>query len=194
MQCRYCQAWNEGDERRCVVCGRRLHVSARPASEPLPFSTSTAPALETFSRPEPAPSAPPRALNFQQPSLFRDPNGPKVIPIPTMTPMRPNESESPQKRPSQSSSRSRRTSDSQQSLDFHSTPKSIGTQVEAVIYCDAPVALPAHRAIAAAVDLVLILLALAVFLAIFFVSGGVIAFSRQNIPFFIGVAVVMALF
>jgi len=45
-------------------------------------------------------------------------------------------------------------------------------QVEAVIYCDAPVALPVHRLMAAAFDASMILIALGVFLAIFFLSGG----------------------
>jgi uncharacterized RDD family membrane protein YckC len=125
--------------------------------------------------------------------LFRDPiNGPKVIPIQTLSPMRPKEAEGP-KHISRKTTR-RHAAGSQQSLDFPSTPKSIGTQVEAVIYCDSPVALPAHRAIAAAVDAAMILAAVAVFLGIFFVSGGEIAFTRQNAPFFVAVGAVLTLF
>ncbi len=192
MQCRYCQAWNDSDERRCLRCGRRL--AGRPAIDAIPLSTSTAPALDPLPSAKPIElPAPSPHLNYQ-PYLFRDPaNGPKVIPIPTLTPMRPKESESVPKRPRQNRG-SRHVSDSQQRLDFQSTPTPIKTQVEAVIYCDAPVALPAHRAIAAAFDAAMVLVAVALFLAIFFVSGGVIAFTKQNIPFFIVVGVVMALF
>lgn len=186
MQCRYCHAWNEEDERRCVVCSRRL-------SGPEPVVTSPIPALEPLPRSEaPAPSAP---SSFQQPLLFRDPNASKVIPIPTLTPMRPRASEATPKRSARAPrSNARRASDSQQSLDFRSIQKTTGTQVEAVIYCDAPVALPAHRAIAAAVDAAVILAALGVFLAIFLISGGTIDLTRQNIPFFLAIAIVMSLF
>jgi len=67
-------------------------------------------------------------------------------------------------------------------------------QVEAVIYCDAPVALPVHRLMAAAFDASMILIALGVFLAIFFLSGGQIVLSGQNVPLFLAVALVLALF
>lgn len=206
MQCRYCQVWNESDERRCVRCGRRMHAAPRAASETPAFSTSTAPQLEALPAVEPAPAPSEQARPNYQPMLFRDPsNSPKVIPIPTLTPMRPREQDAGVKRTPRPSQRgaSRRRADSQQSLDFagapnanqqYGTPRTIATQVEAVIYCDAPVALPAHRAIAAAFDTAMILLAVGAFLAIFFLSGGVIAVTRSNIPFFLGVAVVIALF
>ena len=66
-------------------------------------------------------------------------------------------------------------------------------QVE-VIYCDAPVALPAHRIIAAAVDSSMVLIALGLFLGVFFLSGGDMVLNRQTIPFLAGVAGVIALF
>jgi uncharacterized RDD family membrane protein YckC len=66
-------------------------------------------------------------------------------------------------------------------------------QVEAVIYCDAPVALPTHRLLATAFDASMVIIAVGVFLAIFFVSGGVLAFTKQNIPFFFGVALLLGL-
>jgi uncharacterized RDD family membrane protein YckC len=116
-----------------------------------------------------------------------------VIPIPTLTPARPKESEAAPKKP-RTARPTRHVSDSQQTLDFQSTKVPIKTQVEAVIYCDAPVALPAHRAIAAAFDTAIVLVAVGAFLAIFFLSGGIIALTKQNIPFFIGVAFVLAFF
>ena len=66
--------------------------------------------------------------------------------------------------------------------------------MEAVIYCDAPVALPTHRLLAAAFDLGMISIGLSIFLALFFVSGGVLAFSKENAPFFVGVVVLLTLF
>ena len=160
---------------------------------------ATAPALEALPGRQPVVSAPPEKVTYQT-SLFRDAaTGPKVIPIPTLAPMRPQQREPavPPRRAPRTSlprSNSRRGADPQQTLDFYSSNVAPGLQVEAVIYCDAPVALPTHRFLAAAFDLSMIAVALGVFLAIFFVSGGVLAFSKQNAPFFVGVAVLLALF
>lgn len=159
---------------------------------------ATAPALEVFPGRQPAAEAP-QDWGAYQTSLFRDaPGGLKVIPIPTLAPIRPQEREpAPRRtapRPASPRSNSRRGSDSQQTLDFHAANASPGLQVEAVIYCDAPVALPEHRVLAAAFDLSMIAIGLGVFLGIFFVSGGVLAFGKQNAPFFIVVAVLLALF
>ena len=67
-------------------------------------------------------------------------------------------------------------------------------RVEAVIYCDAPVALPVHRIIAAAVDASLVLIGLGVFVGTFLLCGGDVVLGKQNIPFFAGVALVLAIF
>jgi uncharacterized RDD family membrane protein YckC len=85
----------------------------------------------------------------------------------------------------------------QQRLDFFEADAAVQTQavqLETVIYCDAPVALPAHRVIAAAFDVSMVLIALGVFLGVFFLSGGMLVLSKQNAPFLIGVAAVLALF
>ena len=226
MQCRYCRAWNEEDERRCIRCGRRMHVSARPAPDTFPLSTSTAPALEMLPGRDPA-LAPPQTANAKpdeqvtyQPSLFRDvSNGPKVIPIPTLSPVRPRENpeweredrareESAQRkrasRPSyDSASRAgaNRGSKSQQSLDFYGAhgggnggSPGLGVEVEAVIYCDAPVAMPLHRMIAAAFDAAMVMLALGLFLVVFTIAGGAISLTPANAIFFLGVAGLLALF
>jgi len=204
MLCRYCQAVNEPEERRCVRCGRRLYLAAaRPAPNDY-VATSTALALECVPGRAPVPSlenAPPERVSYQPP-LFRDvSNGPKVIPIPMLTPVKPRarEDSSQVKRrrtANPKSASSRRGSDAQQSLNFHAeeAARSLNTEVQAVIYCDAPVASPTHRLLAAAIDASLIVTAVGLFLAIFFISGGVLAFSKQNLPFFLGVAVLITAF
>jgi uncharacterized RDD family membrane protein YckC len=155
--------------------------------------------------PAPYPVLLPPTQPSSQASLFRDVSGaPKVIPIPTLTPVRPidREESSHPKRVARARSAPRqsprRTSDSQQALDFNFHPaagaEGSAMHVQAVIYCDAPVALPTHRMIAAAFDASMILVAVGVFLGIFFLSGGDIALTRANIPFFIGVVVLVALF
>jgi uncharacterized RDD family membrane protein YckC len=204
MQCKYCQNWNEDDERRCVRCGRRLHLAAaRPAPEAYPtITSSTAPAFESIPGGLPLAAAPQERTNYQ-PSLFRDAAyrdgvpGPKVVPIPTLAPSRPaSRNEVPLRKARPSAPRApRRGPQSQQSLDFHGAPSAgIGTEVHAVIYCDAPVALPAHRMIAAAFDASMVLIAVGIFLGIFFLSGGMLMLSKENAPFLISVAVLLGLF
>jgi uncharacterized RDD family membrane protein YckC len=193
MQCRYCQNWNEEDERRCVRCGRRMHLAApRSAPDNYPTTAATALALESIPGGQPLSAAPPERTNYQA-SLFRDAAyrdgvpGPKVVPIPMLTPSRPLvRTENPSRRARPAAPRSpRRHPDSQQSLDFHD---------HAVIYCDAPVALPAHRMIAAAFDASMVLIAVGLFLGVFFLSGGMLLLSKQNAPFLISVGALLGLF
>lgn len=209
MQCRYCQNWNEEDERRCVRCGRRLHLSSpRSAPDSYPAAaTATALALESIPGGQPLAAPPPRAserVNYQ-PSLFRDAAyrdgvpGPKVVPIPMLTPSRPpSRTEMPSRKARPASPRApRRDPNSQQSLDFYndkSPASALGTEVHAVIYCDAPVALPAHRMIAAAFDFSMVLIAVGLFLGVFFLSGGMLMLSKENAPFLISVAALLGIF
>ena len=60
--------------------------------------------------------------------------------------------------------------------------------------CDAPVALPAHRLIAAAVDVSLVLVAVGLFFGVFYLLGGELSVTRENLPVFAGVTAVIALF
>jgi len=158
-----------------------------------PVAGAAAPAFETLpggrqtpSEPAPAnPAAPPDG-GFQ-PSLFRDSTpGPRIMPVPMLTP-RPQAGERRTPRPPV-----RRNPDSQQSLDFLSPSYQdarqdarqeshpLGTEVEAVIYCDAPVALPVHRLMAVAVDGSMIAVAVGLFLMIFCLSGGEIVVSQRS--------------
>jgi uncharacterized RDD family membrane protein YckC len=210
MQCRYCQNWNEEDERRCVRCGRRLHLASPRSAPETSYPTTaaaTALALESLPGGQPLSAAPlPRTSPNYQPSLFRDAayrDGvavPKVVPIPMLTPMRPPaRTENPSRRARPAAPRSpRRDHDSQQSLDFYAAQanqsSALGTEVHAVIYCDAPVALPAHRMIAAAFDMSMVLIAVGLFLGVFFLSGGMLMLSQQNAPFLISVAALLGIF
>lgn len=73
-------------------------------------------------------------------------------------------------------------------------PRTLKTQVEAVIYCDADVATPKHRAIAAAIDGGMIFVAFGLFLFAFHCMGGMFRLNRQTIPFFVGVLGTLAMF
>jgi len=191
MQCRYCRGWNEEDERRCVRCGRRLQNS----SQTYAFSTATAPDLARLACPDSDVSARSENVNYQ-PSLFRDVSrGLKVVPIPGRT---RRETSAPRRAPTRlPRAEARKARDLQQSLDFpdsYGEPEPERTQVEAVIYCDAPVALPAHRIIAATFDISMVLIAAGLFLAIFFLAGGDLILSKQNVTFLFCVASMLAFF
>lgn len=170
---------------------------------------ATAPALEVFPGKDAlqgrtSPAEKPANLNYQ-PSLFRDAAGaPKVIPIPTLAPMHPRDREESAQsaktaRPSRPQATQRRSAESrtgsstgQQALDFYGRSKL--PELDAVIYCDAPVAMPAHRLIAAAFDASMVLIAVGIFLVVFSIAGGDIALNKQNVPFFVSVIAVLALF
>lgn len=197
MQCVHCRAWNEDEEPRCARCGRRLHASAlRPAFDTAPITGAAAPALETLQggralAHESAPAtAPAPARGDHQPWLFRDPStSPKVVPIPTLTP-RPHPAVERKAGAQGVHAAPRRRSNSQQSLDLraHATQEhSIGREVEAVIYCDAPVAMPVHRLMAAVADASMIAIALGVFVAIFYLAGGRIVFTGASALLFLAV-------
>jgi hypothetical protein len=64
--------------------------------------------------------------------------------------------------------------------------KTLGTTVDAVIYCEAPVATPLHRAVAAAIDLTMILVGYGLFLLTFLLCGGAIVVNRPNLIIFGG--------
>jgi uncharacterized RDD family membrane protein YckC len=81
--------------------------------------------------------------------------------------------------------RHRKAIPGQQSLEFSSAARA--DLLEGVIYCDAPVAIPAHRAIAAALDGSMIVIALAVFGLIFRLLGGEFVLNPKTLPMFLGV-------
>jgi len=90
-------------------------------------------------------------------------------------------------KPQESKSRSRRhavqASDAQAFLDLllprpHG-PRTLKTKVEAVIYCDAPVATLPHRAVGFALDFSIVVIAIGVFLGTFNLCGG--EFEKINL-------------
>jgi uncharacterized RDD family membrane protein YckC len=204
MHCPHCRAVNEQTEERCVHCGRRLDGGA---PGPFPIRTNvtaadtaaaTAHALDPFAEAPAVPVPPPETPNYQ-PSLFRDGTaGSKVIPIPTLTPLHPYNRDTARRRltprPSAPARPHHRRSDHQQTLEFQESPAEVRVQPGETIDCDAPVAAPTHRLMAAAVDASLILVGVGVFMAIFFLSGGQVALDRQALSFILGVTAVIALF
>jgi uncharacterized RDD family membrane protein YckC len=171
MHCLYCGHQNTEDEPRCHRCARRLPVG--PArSAPVGYdgatalATAVAPALQKTT-PSFAP-VPERNQVARQSRLFPDAEGSKVLQFPGAA------------RPVEPKPRSRRQAsnrpDSQAFLDFlppaPHAPRTLKTSVEAVIYCDAPVATPIHRAVGFALDFAVVMLAIGVFLFAFYACGG----------------------
>ncbi len=193
MECRYCQTGNAEDDHRCRRCGRRLR------SMPVYTGSAAAPALDyepaayAFAG-EPAPSAAPpaparRAVNYQA-SLFSSKELPRVVPFESIAPGLA-EPVIP-----------RRPSGAARAPSPHcSGPTEPGVfparslrPSEGAIYCDAPVALPLRRAMAAALDGGLILIAVALFGIAFHLVGGQIALNVKTAPIFLGVIGGLVLF
>jgi uncharacterized RDD family membrane protein YckC len=111
---------------------------------------------DDLAMPPPVADREPTPVEFQ-PSLFRDlSGGPKVVPIPTLTPLRPAsplDRDSVRRNAARAIVRSSRggKNDSQQQFDLREQGD-VQHRPEETIYCDARVALPTQRTIAAAID------------------------------------------
>jgi len=200
MHCQYCRTWNDEEEHRCQRCGRRLQTPpARPAPETYPvtptgggLATATAPAAVTEA---PRPSLSDRPDAPRQGSLFQAREAAKVIPFRVAA--KPESVAAPSK---QAAARPRRPPepDAQPCLDFipppARAPRTLKTSVEAVIYCDAPVATAIHRALAAALDLSMILVGVGLFLTAFVVCGGSFSFSKPGFIVFSAALLIIAVF
>ncbi len=193
--CSYCRTLNADDEHRCRRCGRRLSEDARPqvtgalATQPLPIRHS----------PEVPTAEPPARRVPTQPSLFADRPQSKIIPFESYAAPRTEAVPAP-KAPARAHTRrpSNRTPDTQGTLDFlppaPQAARKLKTTVEAVIYCDAPVATKMHRTVAAAIDLSMILIAYGLLLAPFHFGGGDIVFNKVTLSVFGGMFALTGLF
>jgi uncharacterized RDD family membrane protein YckC len=205
ITCSYCHAANEEDDHRCRRCGRRLLATASENAAAPYSSAATAPVL----RPVPAPSREipadpvarpetpavdaPRRVTFQR-SLFSPRETPQVVSLDSI--VLPPE-ERTRTRTERPKPRARRPIPGQQALEFVEPERRVETEVEAVIYCDAPVALPSHRMMAVAVDVSLILIALGIFVSVFVGTlhwmDVQVPPTRQALPLLGGIGVVFAL-
>lgn len=213
MNCQYCASWNAEDEHRCTRCGRRLKAAGTsapgyPASRSAPaFALAETPAVVVKVE-EPASSfhvSIPQKLPFHQLAAS------KVIPFESFAahriePVAFAAAPAPAPTPSAVAPKPKagrplptpEKNDAQPGLDFllpsPQGPRTLKTQVEAVIYCDADVATPKHRVIAAAIDGGMIFVGFGLFLFAFHLMGGMFRFNRQTIPFFIGAFGTLAMF
>src|SRR5262252_8406449 len=168
MDCLYCKQWNPDDEPRCQRCGRRLLTGpARSGPEYVgsaALATAVAPATRRAASAVAVPAAPAQRIQVpRQSRLFSDTEGAKVLQFPSaIKPVAPKQKARRQ---------GLRPDDNQAFLDFHppapQAQRTLKTSVEAVIYCDAPVATPAHRAVGFALDFAIVTIGIAVFLLTF---------------------------
>jgi len=91
--------------------------------------------------------------------------------------------------------RTPRVPEGQGKLDFlppiPEKPRTLGTTVEAVVCCGSSVATPLHRALAAAIDWIMVLIGYGLFLAVFWFRGGAFVLSRPNLLVFGGALLLM---
>lgn len=196
--CMYCRANNAEDDHRCRRCGRRLQFAPPPGVVQLPSRTATALRLQPEAAPAPEPEAfepapkPQRAIAYQR-SLFSSREVPQVVPFESLNPAAAVERRRQRAHSELTRPRPRKPIPGQQALEFSPPSAPEQTSPEGVIYCDVPVAVPAHRIMAAAVDCTLVLIAFCFFCAIFGFTAGGLAVTKQTIPLFVCVAAAFAL-
>jgi uncharacterized RDD family membrane protein YckC len=206
MTCNYCGSRNDEHDHRCRRCGRKpgdslsgqftVQTTGALAYQPQmvaqndelpPTRTSnfagavqrslfTPNVIDMPYRPAPRPAPRPRAAspaNGTKPAIGSKPaNGTKPL----------------------SRRTSRPTPEGQGQFEFFEPlqpkAKTLGTTVDAVIYCEAPVASPVHRALAGAIDVTMVLLGYGLFLLTFALCGGTFVIDRPNL-FIYGAAFVV---
>lgn len=183
MICGFCGSRNGDGEHRCRRCGRRPDDSL--TGDYTLHRTEGQLAVQL--RPEPVAEPPLRRPSFAraiQVPLFQDRPASNVIPFESYAPVEPK----PRQRSTSTSTRKaprRPVPEEQGTLDFlppaPPKPRTLGTTVEAVIFCDAPVASCPHRVIAAALDWSIVTIAYGMFLAVYGLMGGGFVLNNVNV-------------
>jgi len=198
MTCTYCGCRNADGEHRCWRCGRKPGDTLTEN-----YSLRTEGALAAIPQQTPVAQSPPARVTpnlaraVQRP-LFSDRAAPNVIPFEEYAPpaVEPRSRKSETKPRGTQQRRAPRVSDAQAKLDFlpadPAQPRTLGTTVEAVIYCDAPVATPLHRAVAAALDWSMVVIGYGLFLLAFSLCGGEFVFNKSGMLVFGGALLLIA--
>jgi uncharacterized RDD family membrane protein YckC len=197
MTCTYCGFRNGVEEHRCRRCGRKEGDTLTGE-----FRLRTDGSLATALRQAPHTQIPEANLaRAVQRNLFPERPASKVIPFEAYAPINPEPS--PRKPdPAKPSTRiqtrrpAAKVSEAQGNLDFlpamPAQSRTLGTTVEAVIFCEAPVATPLHRAVAAALDWAMVLAGYGLFLLAYFVAGGEFVLTRHDVLWFSAALLLMA--
>lgn len=196
MNCKYCGFRGMAGETRCRRCGRK------PGDTLSEFVLPTEGALAAL--PQPATedrgvASRPRVMDLSkavQRRLFQERAADNVIPFEEYRPAPP----APRRRKPPDPAKPRRPRsrmpEGQGSLDFlpavPDQPRTLGTTVEAVIICEAPVAAPLHRAIAAAFDWSMVFLGYGLFVLGFQLAGGHFIPGKTNLMLYGAVLLLIA--
>ena len=199
MTCRHCSATNAADIHRCVRCGRRLAGFARPAPEGFQTFTAGNTALNFQVAPQvtavedvpPAPEV--HRLEYQR-SLFSGAHRVMELPVGIGRAKRRGGSSSGVRR-SQTGHHAMRKATAQNGAQQDLVFDDLAAQESVpLIYCDASVANPLHRATAGFLDSAMILASMGLFLATFELCGGSVVLTAKTAPLYIGILTVIALF
>jgi len=196
MTCGYCGSRNNEGEHRCRRCGRRpgdiLNGDTGLRTDGA-LATKLQPAARVAVEEAPRPLS--RVPNLQNPvqrSLFQERAASNVIPFEAYTAPRPQQPARPAKAAAAKAAAGRTTArriprvpEGQGSLDFlppsAPQPRKLGTTVDAVIFCEAPVAATLHRAAAAVLDWTMVFFGYSLFLAVFYFTCGGIPWTRTGL-------------
>jgi uncharacterized RDD family membrane protein YckC len=196
VNCTYCGFRGVAGETRCRRCGRK------PGDGAAEFALPTEGALAAL--PQPAPedreaALRPRAADLSkavQRRLFQDRSADNVIPFEEYRPAPPEPRRRKPPDPAKPRRARSRVPEAQGSLDFlpgvADQPRTLGTNVEAVVICEAPVAVPLHRAIAAAFDWSMVFLGYGLFVLGFQLAGGHFIPGKANLMLYGGALLVIA--
>ena len=215
MTCNYCGSRLGEDEHRCRKCGRRPSDALR--AEPAVYGSLAAqrrtalqvepaePALKPL-RPVDLRRATQAQFPFQDRPPVRDRSDLRIVRSDPVVAARPGTRRAPDAETAAKAVRkgqSRRTPrppgawGGQGTLELlpsaPAKPRTLGTTVDAVIFCEAPVAARLHRAVAAAMDWIMVLIAYGLFLGVFHLLGGQFSLSRTALVCFAGDLAAIAL-
>lgn len=200
MTCSYCGARNDESDHRCQRCGRKpgdtlngeftFHrTQGALATKPRPMMVVEMPS-------EAPPARTPDLAGAVQANLFT----PNVIAMPNRGPQRPPRQRAATPGTLANKPAAKRTprpaAEGQGQFEFfaplQAKAKTLATTVDGVIYCEAPVATPLHRALSAAIDLSMIVMGYGLFLLTFVLCRGEIVLNRPNLIVFLGMFAVIA--
>jgi len=200
MNCRYCSALNSKEDHRCVRCGRRLYIAARPESWPSASRSANAhqlePEISTLLTEEPLVTEPGQGSLFPRTEAPRD----KIVRMRAQLPLPEQVQDSGRADTVRREALQRaggrlnrdmvkesagRSKPQQEFAFFNPEPQRVARESNS-IYCKAPVAMPVHRVMSAAVDTAMILIGFGLFLGMAYAVGMRFDLSK---PYLIGYGV-----
>lgn len=196
MKCGHCGSDNTADEPRCNLCGRRLSGPVLVAD---PYSNA-APRLDTLEHRLVTEDV--KSRTPVQSRLFPVQEPKRVIPFESISPEAAKVARSTQERNAKTRTRQRVYDRSglspddppeiQKALDFPEEHMETRT-VERALYTNAPIAMPSHRAMAAAYDMAMIAIGVGILAAINYFGGVQFGFERINLSTYAILAICVGL-